>query len=324
MSLNGLLVGSLTAGVVSHAFLPQLVFSTCPARHEHIRPHPMIDQLQRLVAWLMNRVRVNQIQQSVRDGVPVFVKRRRAGGSIVIWFGNRFLALARSGACMFVRAGEWVDWEVHCARLLYPERPAVKTGPGPSVVVPKVCGSSLRQLLHQNEACLSAFVAAARELRRVHQIRCSHYKAAWSHGDLHLDNIVYDPVAGRAVLIDFDTRHEFRLSPAQRHSDDLNVMLLELIGLPDEQWHQAATALLEEYRDASVLDELGRQLFVPRGFAKILWHTRTNCSSTRQLQQRMQTLRTIIQRLATTAGAGPEVQLCRDASQGEQNCLQDR
>ena len=63
----------------------------------------MIDKLQRVVAWLMNRVRVNQIQQSVHDGVPVFVKRRRAGGSIVIWFGNRFLALARSGICMFVR-----------------------------------------------------------------------------------------------------------------------------------------------------------------------------------------------------------------------------
>ena len=36
--------------------------------------------------------------------------------------------------------------------LLYPERPAVKIGPGPSVIVPKVCGISLRQLLHRNEA----------------------------------------------------------------------------------------------------------------------------------------------------------------------------
>jgi hypothetical protein len=234
----------------------------------------------------MNRVRVNQIQQSVQDGVPVFVKRRRTGGSIVIWFGNVFLALARSGICMFVRAGEWVDWEVHCARLLYAERPAVKTGPGPSVIVPKVCGISLRQILHRNEACVSAFAAAARELRRVHQISSSYYQAAWSHGDLHLDNVVYDPVAGRAVLIDFDTRHDFRLSYTQRHSDDLKVMLLELIGLPDERWHQPAIALIEEYREAPVLDELGRQLFVPRGFAKILWHTRTNGSSMRQVEQR--------------------------------------
>ena len=80
----------------------------------------MIDKLLRVVAWLMNRVRVNQIQQSVQDGVPVFVKRRRVGGSIVIWFGNRFLRGA-SGICMFVRTDEWVDWEVYCAGLLYPE-----------------------------------------------------------------------------------------------------------------------------------------------------------------------------------------------------------
>jgi len=273
----------------------------------------MIDKLQRVVAWLMNRVRVNQIQQSVQDGVPVFVKRRRAGGSIVIWFGNRFLALARSGIRMFVRADEWVDWEVHCARLLYPERPAVKIGPGPSVIVPKVCGISLRQLLRRNEAGVNAFIAAARELRRVHQIPCSHYKEAWSHGDLHLDNIVYDPVAGRAVLIDFDTRHDFRLSHTQRHSDDLKVMLLELIGLSDEQWRQPATALIEEYREASVLNELGRQLFVPRGFAKILWHIRTYCCSTRLVENRLQSVRTIIQRVATTTSTGPGTQLCRDA-----------
>jgi hypothetical protein len=273
----------------------------------------MIDILQRVVAWLMNRVRVNQIQQSVQDGVPVFVKRRRAGGSIVIWFGNQFLALAGSGICMFVRADEWVEWEVHCARLLYPERPAVKIGPGRSVIVPQVRGISLRQLLHRKEAAVNAFVAAAHELRRVHQIPCSHYKAAWSHGDLHLDNIVYDLVAGRAVLIDFDTRHEFRISQTRRHSDDLKVMLLELIGLPDEQWRQPATALIEEYRDASVLKELGRQLFVPRGVAKILWHTRTNGSSTCQVEERLQRLRTIIQRVATTTSSGPGTQLGRDA-----------
>ena len=58
----------------------------------------------------------------------------------------------------------------------------------------EVRGISLRQLLHRNEAVVRAFVAAARELRRVHQIPCSYYQAAWSHGDLHLDNIVYDPV----------------------------------------------------------------------------------------------------------------------------------
>jgi hypothetical protein len=283
----------------------------------------MIDKLQRILAWLMCRVRVNQIWQSVQDGVPAFVKRRRTGGSLVIWFGNRFLALARSGICMFVRACEWADWELHCARLLYPERSAVIKGPGPSVIIPKICGISLRELVHRNEAGVSAFVAAARELRRVHQIPCCRYQEAWSHGDLHLDNMIYDPVTGRAVLIDFDTRHEFQLSRTQRQSDDLKVMLLELIGLPDERWRKPATALIEEYSDATVLNELGRQLFIPRGFARILWHVRTNGAATRQVEQRLQSVRAIIQRLAATAKAEPEMQRCRDAGSGEQICLQD-
>src|SRR5688572_32019534 len=100
----------------------------------------MIELVQRAVAWLMNRVRVNQVQESMLDGVPVFIKRRRAGGQIVIWFANRFLALAHSGICMFVQAAEWTDWEVHCTQLLYPGRPGVKVGSGQAVIIPKVSG----------------------------------------------------------------------------------------------------------------------------------------------------------------------------------------
>jgi hypothetical protein len=90
-------------------------------------------------------------------------------------------------------------------------------------------------------------------------------------------------------------------------------MLLELMKLPEEQWCEPATALIEEYRDASILDELSRQLFVPRGFAKILWYVRTYGSATRQVEQRLQTVRTIIQRVASTPSAGAGTQLCRDA-----------
>jgi hypothetical protein len=272
----------------------------------------MIDKAQRVVAWLMNRVRVNRLFESIEDGVPVFLKRRRPGGTIVIWFGNRFLALAQSGIWMFVRAGDWIEWEVHCARLLYPERPEVKAGPGAAVTVPKVAGTSLRQLLARNEPAVRAFTTAARELRRAHQLPCNCYGAPWSHGDLHLDNILYDPGTDRAVLIDFDARHDFRIISTQRHGDDLKVMLLELIGLPDGRWLQPATALIEEYQEASVLSELSRQLFVPRGFARILWHVRTNGAPTRQVEERLKTVRMIIERVAATT-APTARQLARDA-----------
>ena len=92
---------------------------------------------------------------------------------------------------MFLRADEWLNWEVHCARFLYPDRPAVTLGPGHTLNIREVRGISPRHLLHCHKRKVGAFVAAARKLRRVHQIQCSIYKAAWSHGDLHLDDILY-------------------------------------------------------------------------------------------------------------------------------------
>jgi hypothetical protein len=240
---------------------------------------------------MMHRVRVNQTKHGIRDGVPVFIKRRRAGSGIVIWFGNRFLALARSGVCMFVRADEWMEWEVYCSGLLYPDRPCVKIGPGESVSIAVVNGTSLRQLIGCGQTDLKPIVAAARELRRVHQIECRCFRAAWSHGDLHLDNILYDRTTDRAILIDFDTRHEFGIDQTRRHSDDLNVFLLEMIAICNEKWFELATAFVEEYRESSILHELNRQLFVPRGFARILWLTRTNGASMRHIEQRMECLR---------------------------------
>jgi hypothetical protein len=260
----------------------------------------MIEPGQRAVAWLMNRIRVNDVRQDVHNGVPVFVKRRRAFGQIVIWFANRFLALAHSGIRMLDPVDEWTKWEVHCARLLYPERPRVKIRSDQALIIPKVCGISLRTLINRDEPNVSkAFILAARELRRVHQIPCSYYRAAWSHGDLHLDNILCDWNTERAVLIDFDTRHELRMSQTKRHGDDLMTVLLELIGQSDDKWRHLATAFIEEYRENSVLSELGRQLFVPRRFARLLWYARTNCAPIHQIEPRLQSLREIVHRVST-------------------------
>lgn len=250
----------------------------------------------RVVAWLVNRVRVNRVQQRVVEGAPVFVKRRRAGGQISVWFVNRLLSLAHSGICMFESADEWIAWEIYCAQLLYPERPGAKAGPGPVLTMPKVSGTSLRTLLHRDDMDVEkAIVLAARELRRVHHLQCSYYKAAWSHGDLHLDNIVCDLNAERAVLIDFDIHHDFRTGRTHRHGDDVAVVVLELLGQSSDRWSQLATAFINQYGEDAVLGELVRQLVVPRGFARLLWYSRTNGSSLRRIEPRLQRLREIIQ-----------------------------
>ena len=250
----------------------------------------------RVVAYLVNRVRVNRVRQRTREGALVIVKRRRAGGQIGVWFVNRFLALAQSGICMFVSADEWIAWELHCAQLLYPERPGAKAGPGPVLTMPKVDGTSLRTLLDRDHMDVEkAIVLAARELRRVHQLQCSYYNAAWSHGDLHLDNIVCDLNAERAVLIDFDIHHDFRMGQTHRHGDDVKVVVLELLGQSNDRWSQLATAFINQYGEGDVLSELRRQLVVPRGFARLLWYSRTNGSSIRRIEPRLQRLREIIQ-----------------------------
>ena len=243
----------------------------------------------------MNRVRVNHVTEGVRDGAPVFVKRRRAGAPIIVWFANRFLALAHSGVHMFLRADEWIAWEIHCARLLYPGRPGVTVDAGGAAIIPKACGSSLRAALRRTDRDLTAaFILAAREVRRVHQIHCSYFNGAWSHGDLHLDNIICDSTAQRAVLIDFDTRHDPQNSATQRHGDDLKVLLLELVGLSSDTWRSVAAAFIAEYREHTVLRELDRQLTVPRGFGRLLWYARTQSASTRRMEPRLQALREII------------------------------
>jgi len=197
----------------------------------------------------MNRVRVNRIQSQMCDGAVVFVKTRRFGGSLVVWFGNWFLYLAGSRICMFVRSRDWMKWEAHCARLLYPDRTAVKFSSSNSVVVPEICGVSIRQMLKAGYISLQAFIAAARELPRVHAIPCSDYKAAWSHGDLHPDNILYNSESDQATLIDFYTRHERNLKATQRHADDVKTVLLELLTLRNEDWIEPADCFLREYRD---------------------------------------------------------------------------
>ena len=264
----------------------------------------MVEPMQRAAAWLMNRVRVNRVEEGVRDGAPVFVKRRRAGAPIIVWFANRFLALAHSGVHMFLRADDWIAWEIHSARLLYPGRPGVTAGADRAVIIPKACGSSLRALLRRTDSDpTTAFILAAREVRRVHQIQCSYFNGPWSHGDLHLDNIICDSDAERATLIDFDTRHEQWINPTQRHTDDLKVLLLELIALSSDRWRPLATAFVEEYGEHSVLSELDRQLSVPRGFGRLLWYARTQSSSTRRMEPRLQALREIIHRAVGREGS---------------------
>jgi hypothetical protein len=117
-----------------------------------------------------------------------------------------------------------------------------------------------------------------------------------------LDNVLYDAVAGRAYLIDFDTRHVVGRSAVERHAHDLLVLLLELFAA-SEGWRPLAGALLDQYQDVAVLRYLAERLRIPRGLARILFHTRTGGMATTAMEARLCELRGLVQQLIRTCGA---------------------
>lgn len=264
-------------------------------------------QFQRITAHIMGRVRVNSVWPEICDGARVFVKTRRLGGSLIIWLGNSFLCFADSGIHMFVRTQAWVAWELHCDRLLYPDRPEMKVKAGKTLVMQEVCGISLRELIRSNKLNSNACEAAAREIYRAHQLHCSIYNGGWSHGDLHLDNILYDDARNRAILIDFDTRHLPELNETLRHADDLKTVLLEMISTPATEWQEGAFSFLEAYPNGETLRELSLQLDIPQGISRIFWYTRTANCPLRTIEPRLQRLREIIHQVATTTRIIPQL-----------------
>jgi serine/threonine protein kinase len=272
-------------------------------------------RFQQIIAHLMNQVRVNTIQLQIRNGLSVYVKKRRFGASFVVWCGNRFLSLANSGLQMFVQANEWTQWELHCAQLLYPDRAAPDIHPSGTLVMPEVRGVSLRAMMHADKLESKVAQAAAREIRRAHQIQCPVYGGKWSHGDLHLDNILCDSEKYQATLIDFDTRHNVGLDEIERRADDLKVFLLELVSKSPPRWKEIASGFLQEYEDHDVLRELTRQLVVPHGIARIFWYTRTSNCPLSLIEPRLQSLREIIHQVDTLARTVKQTDTYVDAGQ---------
>ena len=83
----------------------------------------------------------------------------------------------------------------------------------------------------------SGIQAAGKELRRAHGLWSSELGDYWSHGDPHLENLLYDLESDQARLIDFELIHDKCMSAVKRHADDLLVFLQDLMGcVSAEQW----------------------------------------------------------------------------------------
>jgi hypothetical protein len=124
-------------------------------------------------------------------------------------------------------------------------------------------------------------------------MECSHFPdGAWSHGDPHAGNFVYEEGVDRARLIDFEVRHDAALSAEERHADDLLVFLQDIAGrIPPEQWLPGAEAFLDGYGRLEVVERLRERLVVPGGLARIWWAVRTTYMAPSELRRRIGALR---------------------------------
>jgi hypothetical protein len=241
---------------------------------------------------LVNRIKINTLSREIRVGRPMWIKRRRALAGPVMACANRFFRLVGNPVQALAEPAAWQRWEVECFLALHGEHfQALPDGPH-AVAAEEVPGVNLSQHLDAGTLTAAMLAAAGRELRRAHERTCPEFAAPWSHGDPHLGNFVHEAAADRARLIDFDVRHHPTLSAEDRHTDDLLVLLQDLLGrIAPERWVPFAHAFLAGYDRPRIVARLRERLVAPRGVARIWWAVRTTYLAPAELARRLAALR---------------------------------
>jgi len=252
--------------------------------------------------WFARAIAAVRVNAVVRTPAGTWDKRRRRGMSLVIAAGNLFLRASRSRIRMFVSTIAWQRWEVAAMFALHRDLRAHSTPRG--IELGALPGEPIRTHLARGSATEGMLHAAGRELVRAHRIELPHTGAAFSHGDPHTGNLLFDPSTARAYLIDVETRHAPGLADAERHADDLLVLLLDVAGRAGERWPELARAVLDGYADRAPLGSLADRLVAPRGLERVLWSERTCYLAGAVLDERIGALRAIVdERAAAQRGS---------------------
>ena len=240
----------------------------------------------------VNCIKINSITFERRQGKPMWVKRRRWGSELIAGQANLFFCLAQGRVHVWVDPKKWQRWEIYCFRLLQEPRFRAFAEGSRTVCMDAIPGMHLCEHLKHGTLTTSALEAAGRELRRAHGLWCPQFEDWWSHGDPHLDNVIYDAATNRARLIDFEVVHDQSLPAVLRHADDLLVFLQDLVcRVSTERWLPFALCFVKAYGRAEVIAELTRLLFVPAGLPGLWWKLRTENFERRELTRRVDALR---------------------------------
>ena len=251
----------------------------------------MSSLLKRIDTAIDSRIRMNDIWRETRDGRLVWVKRRRRGSGWLVSSANLFFRLtgARVRICSET---DWQQWEVSCFQRLYGDHLRATAEGDDTICADHVPGVSLCDSIKEGQLTEGMFRAGGRELARAHQVWCPEFGGGWSHGDLILENVIYDGAADRARLIDFETIHDRAWPANDRHADDLLVLLLDLAGqISGDRWADAAGHIVQAYGRPEVLSVLKRRLVSPKGLARVWWAFRTSYLPSAERRRRMDLLR---------------------------------
>jgi hypothetical protein len=240
----------------------------------------------------LNSIKLNCISTRRHRGRPLRVKRRKRGSEQIAALANMFFPLAKAPIIVLGELKEWQRWEVGCFRLLNGDAfKAFALGPR-TVCAEKLPGRSLRRLAAIGKLHTRALQAAAVETLRAHQLHCHVFNGPWSHGDLHLGNVIYDERTERARLIDFEIVHHKSMSSVSRHADDLLGFLQDMAGsIPGRQWLRFALCFLDAYGQPPVIARMQKLLVVPEGIPGFWWKIRCNYLDRAKMVHRMETLR---------------------------------
>jgi len=244
--------------------------------------------------WI-DRIKINKLARVTRDGRVYWVKRRRPGAAAIIFLANAFFRLAGNRVLILGGDSEWHAWEQECSLLLHGLEDTAHIDERGALWLREFPGSSLSSHIDNGTAETFIFAAAARELRRAHDLDCNTLGGKWSHGDPHSGNFIYDPGTGTAKLMDFEVRHDRSLAAAARHADDLLVFLQDTLGrLTRERWITLSESFVRAYDRPEITCHLLERLIEPRGPARIWWAVRTTYLAPREISVRLAELRSLL------------------------------
>jgi hypothetical protein len=246
----------------------------------------------RFAGAMIDKVQINQMRLTRRDGRLMWVKRRRRGSRALVLGANLFFRSAGNPVSVVEDSRVWGQQEVSSFRLLNGEEFWAFSGDDGSVWLERLPGSDLDTLNSEGRLKAEMFYAAGLEFRRVHGLYSPRFRGPWSHGDPNFGNVIVDESTQRVRLIDFETAHVQTLLAEDRHADDVAVFLLDLLGgVAEEILPGMAAAFLAGYNRPAIWELAQSRLVIPSGFGRLWWGIRTEYAPLEVLRRRLAVLR---------------------------------